>query len=235
MTTAMMMYLCRPNFVLSPPDCHGFPRRMTMYSSPPPRWPLDPWHGTRACPGSAPGRRTTDEASQRWPTARTTPLKCEASTQCSWRAPNPVRWRIIGLLASTQTLPKGEQTAPAIAGRDPPLASSWKPTSTRHRSCHRRHTLRPRPRNRVPRGRPDWQIATWPWPRTQVERTVHGRRDHRFRFHVLWSSTHTRRPGRKTASPGIFINSATARSLSGFRPTSRTSIPWSMAKCVSPL
>lgn len=110
---------------------------------------------------------------------------------------------IIGLLAATRTEPNGEQTAPATAGRGPPLASSWKPTSTRHRSCHRRHPLRPRPRNLVPRGRPDWQIAAWPWPRTQVGRTVHGRRDHRFGFHVLWSSTHTRRPGQKTASPGI--------------------------------
>lgn len=82
MTTAMMMYLCRPNSVLqslSPPDCHGLPRRL-MYSSPPPRWPPDPWHGTRACPGSAPGRRTTDEASQRWPTARTTPIKYKYAT-----------------------------------------------------------------------------------------------------------------------------------------------------------
>jgi len=94
-TTAMMMideydddgdddnnilYLCRPNFVLpSSPHCHGPPRQVVS-SSPSPRWPLAPWHGTRACPRSALGRRTTDEASQRWPTARTIPIKYTRKT-----------------------------------------------------------------------------------------------------------------------------------------------------------
>lgn len=73
-----------------------------------------------------------------------------------------------------RTAPNGGPTALATAARGPPAASSWKSTSIRRRNFRRRRTLPrcPRPGRyrspRVPRGRPGWRIATWPWPRTRA-------------------------------------------------------------------